>query len=123
MIVIKRLTYRILNWISLNRIRTTTQSGTTNAQGALRLSNVPNGATVLAVTVTAGTGAVNLYGMPFKYNNSNWYSHVVDWQNLSLKGNLSVTLKVWYIVGGVLHSSIFKAFSDCKPSERMVASC
>lgn len=100
MIVIKRLTYRILNWISLNRIRTTTQSGTTNVQGALRLSNVPNDATVLAVTVTAGTGAVNLYGMPFKYNNSNWYSHVVDWQNLSLKGNLSVTLKVWYIVGG-----------------------
>lgn len=102
---------KVVTFIDLNRIRTTTQSGTTNTQGALRLSNVPGDATVLAVTVTAGTDVVNLYGLPFKYNNRDWYASVVDWQSLSLKGNRAVTLKVWYIVGGVARN-ILKALQS-----------
>lgn len=100
MLDIKKTLAKGINFVNMNRIRTASQSGTSNASGAVRLYNVPNDSTVLAVTVTDGTDVVNLYGLPFKYNNRNWYASIVDWQNLNLVGNRAVTLKIWYIVGG-----------------------
>lgn len=82
-----------------NIVKTATDSGTTNYGGAIRLSNVPNDAIILAVAVTSGevAGGANWYGIPFKYNNAVWYASIVDWQNLSLQTGKSLTTISWYI--------------------------
>ena len=92
---------KVGNWITLNRIQTVTMSGTTNGNGAIYLSSLPsNDVTVLTITVTSG--GVNYFGLPFKYNNSTWYAKILDWQNLVSQNNKAVSLKIWYVVGGVV---------------------
>lgn len=72
--------------------KTKTMTATTNAQGAVALDlNSTN-----MVRAVACTSNVNLFGIPFKYNNSVWYAKIVDWHTLASQNNTSVTLVIHY---------------------------
>lgn len=87
------------------RVRTTTVSGTTNANGALLLSGSGN---VIKPADSVLWGKViiendtNGICIPFKYGNADghWYAKVVNWTTLGVIANKSVTITVGYIVGG-----------------------
>lgn len=81
--------------LQAHQVQTTTQTDTSSAQGVIRLSNVPDNATILTISVSSG--GTNYYGMPFKYDNRVWYAHVMDWQTFKPVGNAAVTFKIWYI--------------------------
>lgn len=78
------------------QLQTYTLTGTTNSQGAIRLTGLAS-EDVNVITVAVTNGA-NYFGIPFKYNNAEWYAKVVDWQSLSSINNTSVALQIWYLV-------------------------
>ena len=102
MLSTKKLLYKIVDSF---RVRTTTVTGTTNANGTLLLSGSGN-AIKPADSVLWGkvivTNDTNCICIPFKYGNTDghWYAKVVDWRTLENKANTSVTITAGYIVGG-----------------------
>ena len=107
-----------------NTVRITIRgASTSNVSSSTSLGNVPSeyrpSANVygdaLCITSSANVGA-NLLVEP----NGNVTQTATNTMR-AIFGYIEYTLQN---VGGVLRNlSIFKAFSDCKPSERMVASC
>lgn len=81
--------------LQAHQVQTTTQTGTSSTQGIIRLSNVPDNAIILTISVSSG--GTNYYGLPFKYNNRVWYAYVMEWQAFKPVGYATVTFKIWYI--------------------------
>lgn len=119
MLNVKKLMYKVLNTLlGVLGIGTVTVSGTTTAQGAMNISSyIPTNAIPFAAEVQSRTAFVSFYG-------SSWI-RLATWDGSGI-ANTQITMKIYYVkkVGGVLRNlSIFKAFSNVKPSERMVVSC
>jgi hypothetical protein len=80
---------------SQTSVRTATINGTTNAQGAVSLSEtIPSTATILSVSTT---GDANAMCIPWLYNSTRWFAKVVDWRNMSLFANKSWSFTVRYV--------------------------
>lgn len=76
-------------------IHTVTINGTTNAQGAVSLSEtIPSTATILSVSTT---GDANAMCIPWLYDNRLWFAKVVSWQNMSVFANKSWSFTVRYV--------------------------
>lgn len=78
-----------------SQLHTATINGTTNAQGAVSLSEtIPSTATILSVSTT---GDANAMCIPWLYDNSRWFAKVVDWRNMSVFANKSWSFTVRYV--------------------------
>lgn len=77
------------------KIRTTTISGTTNAQGALAVSSVIPRTVVLLDASTQNDS--NAMCIPWLYNGSVWYIKVVKWSDMSVLANKNWTFTLRYI--------------------------
>jgi len=78
-----------------SQLHTVTINGTTNAQGAVSLSEtIPSTATILSVSTT---GDANAMCIPWLYDNRLWFAKVVSWQNMSVFANKSWSFTVRYV--------------------------
>ena len=123
MLSVKKLLYKMLDKISnVLGIGVNTVTVTTSAQGAARIDQaMPLNAFPILITCS-NTVAFTHYA---RQSTGSIWARFEDWSGNSIT-NTTLNLTIYYVrkVRGVLRNlSIFKAFSDCKPSERMVASC
>ena len=114
--------YNILDGlVDRSSVNTKSVTGTTNASGALDISgSISPSSKVIGAHVTSGDA--NALPLPFRYSNStgNWYLKMIRWDTFAVLGNQSFTVEVFYL-GGVLHSSIFKACSHFFTCEEVAA--
>lgn len=114
--------YNILDrLVDRSSVNTKSVTGTTNASGALDISgSISPSSKVIGAHVTSGDS--NAMPIPFRYSNStgNWYLKMVRWDTFAVLANQSFTVEVFYL-GGVLHSSIFKALSHFFTCEEVAA--
>ena len=125
MLLVKKLMYKVLTLLYKD------------VQGTASVANVgANSGGVVSVPISVPSGFTPFMATVEEYSNQNLLechvesltsnSVVVRYANLrsssaTMNFRVKALCKMW---GGVLRNlSIFKAFSDCKPSERMVVAC
>lgn len=98
MLLVKKLLEKVLDYINSDRIRYMEYTGTSNGDGALPLYGViPKEYMILSVCSKTN---VNIFGIPFKYNDNTWYAKMVYWQNLTKSANTQHKVIIYYIIRG-----------------------
>jgi hypothetical protein len=78
-----------------SQLHTVTINGTTNAQGAVSLSEtIPSTATILSVSTSDEANAMCI---PWLYDKRLWFAKVVNWQNMSVFANKTWSFTVRYV--------------------------